>query len=226
MFDYLPYDRVSGQWAGISFDIPSKGNVLTDTEIRNAMTAVHITDTTTADTLTQRLTMTRCIVHNAKGYGVEAYSSNVGLYYCQLTNTLDDCVALFGGKVDIDYCTLAQFYPLSSNRGAALRFSSMDNLRLNCRNTIITGYDDDVVMAVRPDTTNLLRYQFDNCLLRTPAVKDDTISFKNIQWETPQDTIQGKQHFLKIDERNMIYDFHLDSLSTAKGKGCYPIRTQ
>lgn len=226
MFDYLTYDRVSGQWAGISFDIPSKGNVLTDTEIRNAMTAIHITDTTTADTLTQRLTMTRCIIHNAKGYGVEAYSSNVGLYYCQLSNTLDDCVALFGGKVDIDYCTLAQFYPLTANRGAALRFSSMDNLRLNCTNTIVTGYDADVVMAVRPDTTNLLRYRFDNCLLRTPAVKDDTVSFKNIHWETPQDTIQGSQHFIKVDDRNMIYDFHLDSLSTAKGKGCYPFRTQ
>ena len=76
-------------------------------------------------------------------------------------------------------------------------------------------------MALRNDTTLLFRYRFDNCLMRTPAVENDTVSFKNIQWETPKDSIQGKQHFVNIDEDNLIYDFHLDSLSTAHGKGCY-----
>ena len=74
MFDYLPYDGVSGQWEGISFAGSSLGNELIDTEIRNAMNAV-VVDSAAVDTLVQRLTMTRCIVHNAKGHGVIAYSS-------------------------------------------------------------------------------------------------------------------------------------------------------
>jgi len=221
MFDYLPYHRVSGQWRGVNFERSSVGNTLTDTEILNAMTAVRI-DSAAIDTLTQRLTMNRCIVHNAKGFGVAAYSSNIGLYYCQITNTLFDCLAVFGGKAEVDHCTIAQFYPFQADRGAALTFASLyDDLRLNCTNSIFTGYDADEVMALRNDTTLLFRYQFDNCLMRTPAVENDTVSFKNIQWETPKDSIQGKQHFVNIDEDNLIYDFHLDSLSTAKGKGCY-----
>ena len=222
MFDYLPYDRVSGQWQGIVFEEPSTGNVLTDTQIRNAMTAVRL-DSAAIDTTAQRLTMTRCIVHNAKGEGIISVNSYIGLYYCQLTNTYGDCLAVYGGKADIDHCTLAQFYPFAADRGFALVFSGEYDLKLECRNTIVTGYAADEVMLYRSenDSTKVLEYHFSDCLLRTPAVEDDTLSFQRIQWETPEDSIQGKQHFVKIDETNLDYDFHLDSLSTAIGKGCY-----
>jgi hypothetical protein len=63
-------------------------------------------------------------------------------------------------------------------------------------------------------------YHFANCLLRTPAV-DDAERFTNIIWEKPDDEVQGKLHFVKIDEDNLDYDFHLDEKSTAKGMGCY-----
>ena len=222
MFDYLPYDRVSGQWRGIVFEKPSVDNVLTDTEIRNAMTAVRL-DSAALDSAVQRLTMTRCVVHNAKGGGVVSINSNIGLYYCQLTNTYGDCLAIFGGKADIDHCTLGQFYPFAADRGFALVFSDEYDLKLECKNSIVTGYADDEVMLYHNDgdPSTTLEYYFSDCLLRTPAVEDDTLSFKRIQWETPKDSIQGKQHFVKIDEANLYYDFHLDSLSTAIGKGCY-----
>ena len=76
-------------------------------------------------------------------------------------------------------------------------------------------------MGEQSDTAKVFLYKFIDCLLRTPAVENDTINFKRIQWETPKDSIQGKKHFVKIDETNLDYDFHLDSLSTAIGKGCY-----
>jgi hypothetical protein len=222
MFSYLPYDRVSGQWLGLSFDTTSVGNVLKSTEIRNAMTAVLVQsrDTTVFHDAPQ-LTMNRCIVHNAKGDGVVSFGSRVVLSYCQLTNTLGDCLAINGGRADIDHCTLAQFYPLSAQRGAALYFNAAEGLQLECSNSIVTGYNADVVMGEHPDTTYVSQYRFNNCLLRTPEVPGDTVSFKNIHWEKEDDEIQGKKHFRLIDERNMIYDFRLDSLSTAKGKGCY-----
>ena len=236
MFDYLPYDRVSGQWRGLWFAPSSKANTITDSEIRNACDAVVLSDSCMLDTLQQRLTMTRCVVHNSKGYGVLAFNSNVGLYHCQLTNTLGDCVAVYGGKADIDHCTMAQFYPFSANRGAALRFGDICNeiyypwFRISCVHSIVTGYESDVVYLERAEPRQItisepakavFSYFFEDCLLRTPEVDNDTISFRAIQWETPEDSIQGKDHFVNIDEKNLYYDFHLDSLSTAQGKGCY-----
>jgi len=221
MFDYLPYDRVSGQWSGISFKRTSTDNELKYTEIRNATNAI-LVDSAALDSVSWRLRMTHCIVHNAKGYGIEAYNSHIGLYYCQLSNTLGDCLALYGGLAEVDHCTLAQFYPFKAPRGAAIRFTDGNGkLRLQCHYSLITGYEDDVLMGEQQDSASVFQYQFIDCLLRTPEVADDTLSFKRIQWETPKDSIQGKQHFVTIDEKNLIYDFHLDSLSTAHGKGCY-----
>lgn len=227
MFDYLPYDRISGQWEGLIFTSSSHYNSLTDTEIRNAMTAVDLEGTAALDSLQRRLTMTRCVIHNAKGDGIVADNSYVRLDHCQLSNTLGNCLALYGGIAEVDYCTLAQFYPFNvTARGVALVLANAHYdavyplMRIACTNTIVTGYADDQVMVYRNDTTTMA-YSFADCLLRTPAVDNDTVNFKRIQWETPRDSIQGKQHFVTIDERNYIYDFHLDSLSTAKGKGCY-----
>lgn len=221
MFDYLPYDRVSGQWRGLWFATSSTGNTLAETEIRNATTAIWLADSAAMDTTQLRLQMLHCIVHNAKGHGVVSYHSNIELDYCQLTNTMGDCLAVYGGRCLIDHCTLAQFYPFSAERGAALRFVANGDVSITCRNTIVTGYEDDVLMGELPDTTVVYEYLFSNCLLRTPKVEDDTLRFQNIVWETSKDSIQGKKHFVNIDEENLFYDFHLDSLSTAQGKGCY-----
>jgi hypothetical protein len=230
MFSYLPYDRVSGQWRGIDFTRTSKRNTLTDCEIRNAVHGILLSDSAQMDSTLQRLTLTRCVIHNAKGPGLVAWHSNVGVYYCQLSNTLGDCLAIHGGICEVDHTTLAQFYPFSADRGAALRFSDGGTgLRLVFRGSIATGYEEDVVMGERSElsagddsqSAPSFEYLFEDCLLRTPAVADDTVSFKNILWESPKDTIQGKQHFRVIDEENLYYDFHLDSLSTAQGKGCY-----
>ena len=148
-----------------------------------------------------------------------------------MTNTLGDCLAVYGGICELDHCTVAQFYPFSADRGAALRFTDHQCeetfypvMWLLCSNSIVTGYDADVVMgesAEREDEDAEFGYLFENCLLRTPKVEGDTVNFKRILWETPEDSIQGKKHFKMIDEKNLDYDFHLDSLSTAQGMGCY-----
>lgn len=221
MFEYLPYDRVSGLWRGLKFAPSSSGNRLINTEIRNPLTGVVLEDSAIVDSTKQRLIMDHCTIHNAKGYGIVSYHSSLTLSYCQLTNTLGDILLLHGGYCLIDHCTLAQFYPFSADRGAALHFIGDGAMSLTCNYSLLTGYADDVVMAERTDTTAMFSYHFSNCLLRTPAIKDDTLSFQHVLWETASDSIQGKQHFVHIDEENLYYDFHLDSLSIAHGLGCY-----
>ncbi len=227
MFDYLPYDRVSGQWRGVHIYASSFSNELKNTEIRSAEEGI-VCDSAAFDKDRQRLYMEHSVVHNCKGPGLRAFNSLVGLLRCQFSNTLGDCVAFYGGLAVMDRCTLAQFYPFSADRGAALRFSNFYKghpyplYAMQMTGSIVTGYNDDVIMgeALPEDTTTQFSYYFENNLLRTPAT-EDTVRFVNVRWETPKDSIQGKQHFKLVDEENLIYDFRLDSLSTAKGLGCY-----
>ena len=226
MFDYLPYDRVSGQWGkdgGIIFHKSSTGNVLWNTEIRNAGKYGILCDSATFDANTLRLDMFRCVIHNCKGAGLASYHANIRLHYCQLSNTQGDCLAVYGGNADVKKCTIAQFYPFVGGRGAALRFSNILPLYgMSCDSSIVTGYDEDVVMGVSVDSVNTYQYHFSNTLLRTPYEEGvDTLLFEKVIWESPKDSIQGKKHFKLVDEDNLKYDFHLDSLSTAKGLGCY-----
>ena len=83
-----------------------------------------------------------------------------------------------------------------------------------CTNTLVTGYADDVVMGEASDTTVVYDFRFSNCILRTDSVADAD-RFERVLWETPKDSVQGKQHFQVIDEDNLYYDFAIDSISPA-----------
>ena len=219
MFDYLPYDHISGQWKGVHFYASSTGNELVETEIRNACDAV-VMDQAKLDEESYRLMMTHCVVHNSKGVGVRVTNANVLIDHCQLTNANGDCLAVIGGMAEISYCTIAQFYPFDAERGAAIRLVNTDESPLKyfvCEGTIATGYEDDELTGEQ--IGDELNYRFTNCLLRTEAV--DNGHFEDIIWESPTDEIEGKDQFVKIDEENLEYDFHLSEQSTAKGKGCY-----
>ena len=220
MFSYLPYDRICGQWKGIHLYTSSTEHILIDTEIRNPEYGIICDSAAIGDTY--RLRMLRCVVHNCKGVGVELNKAYALLENCQLTNTLGDCLSISGGNAEIQYCTIAQFYPFSANRGAALyltnQYSSLE--RFICEGSIITGYEEDVVMGSQKGDDTAFNYSFKNCLLRTPMV-DDAKHYSDIIWESINDSIQGTKHFVTIDEENLYYDFHLVPKSPAVGLGCY-----
>ena len=219
MFDYLPYDRVSGQWNGVHFHASSTDNELVETVIKNTIEGI-VMDKAELDANNYRLSMTHCVVHNSQGTGVRTVNANVKLDHCQLTNAGGDCLAVIGGMADISYCTIAQFYPFDANRGKALRFANETENPLKhfyCEGTIVTGYADDEVEGEQ--ISDEVDYHFENSLLRTTVEEGER--FEDIIWESPSDEIEGKDHFVKIDEENQDYDFHLNDNSPAKGKGCY-----
>ena len=207
MFDYLPYDRVSGQWKGITVNPHAVGCLLLDSELRNAMDGI-VADTTT-------VVLSGSTVHNCKGSGLWAHDCVVDIQYSTLSNTLKDCLTLLGCQATLDHVTLAQFYPLSANRGFALRFEPSEQVfSLTCSNTLVTGYAEDVIEGEVDENS---KYSFANCLLRT-VVPEDTQFFKDIIWEKKDDDIQGKKHFVLVDEDNLIYDFRLKEESPAYEK--------
>ena len=217
MFDYLPYDRVSGQWQGIHFHKTSYDNIIDFADIHSAYNGI-VCDS--SDVSRMKLLLYNSVVHNCQGDGVNAVHSKLEVVNCQLSNTLGDCLCVLGGNVKVVQCTIAQFYPYDSNRGAAIWFGNTNSLPLyafSCINSLVTGYADDVVMSER-DTTLAYSYYFDHCILRTPAI-GDTVNVRDVIWELPDDTVGvGAKHFKKIDIDLIKYDFRLDSVSTAIGK--------
>ena len=209
MFDYLPYDRVSGQWSGIKV-YPDASCELKDCEIRNPFDGMMCY-------ANSKVTLVNTVIHNCRGYGFHAEDAVVSLSYCQMSNTYGDCLSLQGCQAVVDHCTLAQFYLLSSIRGAAIDFGDTEKpLSLNCTNTLMTGYNEDVLMGMKPSET--VQYVFENCLIRTPKI-DNEETFKNIIWETPEDEFEGTDHFLLVDDKNLIYDFTIKEESPAYAPG-------
>ena len=207
MFTYLPYDRIPGQWDGINIYPTSPSNQIANCEIRNVLNGLMCDST--------EVLLQNTIIHNSNGPGLSARHSNVELSYCQLSNALDDCLSLDGCQALIDHCTLAQFYPFSANRLAAIHFTNTTKpLTLQCTNTLVTGYAEDVLIGEIVNQDVAFDYFFSDCILRTDSVNEPE-HFNNIIWETSKSEVQGKQHFRTIDEENFYYDFTIDSISPA-----------
>lgn len=221
MFNYLPYDNVSGQWKGIHIYESSYGNSIDYADIHSACDGI-VCDSSDVSKL--KLKLYNSIVHNCKGAGLESNNSVVDVENCQITNTYGDCVSIYGGGALFLNCTIAQFYPFDSNRGKALIFSNYKKdhtyplYDFKCYNTIITGYGDDEILGSAKDSTTAYTYYFDHCLLRTPKIEGDTLRLVNNIWEDVKDTVTaGSKNFKKIDTDNLRYDFQLRSVSKAIG---------
>lgn len=225
MFDYLPYDRVSGQWRGIRIHPSSTGNVIYRADIHSAEYGI-VCDSAAYDSLSWRLAMDCVTIHNCKGNGLKTVNSNVSISNSLITNCLGDCVGIYGGSALMVYCTIGQFYPFSADRGVALRFTNYHEDRdyplyvFECYNTLVTGYADDEIMGEPRNKDIDFGYYFSNCILRTPEHPENTSSglFDNVVWERPSDKVQGNGHFRTVDTDNLLYDFHLTEASTTRGK--------
>lgn len=225
MFDYLPYDRVPAQWMGIRFRSSSYNNLLNYTDIHSTNDGI-VCDSSSVENL--KLRLYNSIVHNCQGYGLLSKNSVVDIWNTQITNTLHDVVAIFGGAAMLRHCTIAQFYPFDSERGVALRFNNKFEehtyplYQFDVYNTIVTGYADDVVMGEAGDSTAAFTYYFDHDLLRTEVSADsaNTKLYNGVIWENPKDTtVAGEKNFEKIDADQQYYDFRLSASSKAINAG-------
>lgn len=222
MFDYLPYDRVSGQWSGVRLRDTSYDNVIEYTDLHSSFDGLVVDS---SDVARQTLTLANSTIHNCQGYALHIVNSKAVIENCQLTNSLQNCLKVDGGDVTLNNCTLAQFYPFDSNRAAALSFSALDYplVQFVCRNTLITGYSDDEMMGGKPtgDNANAFNYSFENCVIRTPEVTDDEEAphFVDVVYEANENADSvGMGHFVKVDGDQQYYDFHLAATSVAIGR--------
>ena len=214
MFDYLPYDRTPGQWQGIRLKDASHGNELTYTDLHSAYNGVVVDS---SDVSVQKLLVQNSAIHNCQGDGLNVSYAKVQVYNSQLSNTLGHCLYVWGGDVEVNNCTIAQFYPFDASRRSAIGFMApVENL--NVKNSLVTGYADDEVVWT-PVDDKPLNFAFDHCVLRTEKMTtEDSLKFTNVIYEDVKDTtMYGEKHFVTFDTDNLMYDFHLSGKSAAIG---------
>ena len=215
MFDYLPYDRTPGQWQGVELMPSSHDNVMTYADIHSAYHGVLVDS---SDVSRQKLLMQSSTVHNCQGYGVMIDSAKVQICNSQISNTLLHPLYVHGGDVEVNGCTIAQFYPFDARRATAIGFQApLPNLSV--RNSLVTGYHDDEVVWSEPKEGEVFNFLFDHCVLRTEKMQtDDSLKFTNVIYEDLKDTVKfGEKHFKLFDTDNLKYDFHLRKESAAVG---------
>lgn len=224
MFPYLPYDNTPNRWGGIHFFADSQENELTQCDIHSGDYGIICDSTALSEDTYPLLLINNCVVHNVGGTGLQFTHCRTQVVGTQISNTLGHCIHIEGGAHTFIHCTVAQFYPLSGNRGDALYIANMDGdtyrhiywaYFLNC---VITGYADDVIMGnITESEQEPCDYLFQNCLLRT-VVSVDENRFQNIIYDSPDSLeVSGSDHFVHFDTYAFIYDFTPDSLSAIRG---------
>lgn len=201
IFDYLPYDRLSGQWKGIKFTEKSHDNKIDHADIHGAMDGIILESTHNNQ---KTLAINSSIIHNCKGYGIKSEGGTLELINSQITNHLSGCLFITSGHVIINSCTIAQFYPFEVNRGKALSFDTKgtNEYQVKCKNSVITGYADEEIDANGLKNGHV---KFDNCLLRIGSFKE--MATDNILEDINDTTVYGEKNFRIIDNKNMIFDF-------------------
>lgn len=214
MFDYLPYDRTPGRWQGIHLMASSYGNIIQNADIHSAYTGIMIDS---SDVSREKLQLLNTSVHNSQGDGIHLDYAKMRMENCQLTNALGHCLYACGGDVEVNQCTIAQFYPFDAMRQSAIGMMAPMTL-FYVRNSLVTGYSADEVIWV-PIEGKEMNFLFDHCVLRTEKMQsEDSLKFTNVLYEELSDTVKfGKKHFLSIDEDNLSYDFRLAGNSAAIG---------
>ena len=230
MFDYLPYDRLSAQWGGITLHETSADNLFVHCDIHSGTYGLRAKG---KGIDTHKLEMRNSQIHNVDEDALQLTSCKASFANSLFTNAGGNCVNILGGQMEFLHCTIANFFPWKSERGAAVNIANYveeENamyplLGVHFVNSIVTGSKNDELMSTVVENTDTAdwseyaKYTFTHSLINSwnVAREPDSLHFAHITWEHKDSAAYGSTNFRNIDHDNFIYDFHLDSLSVARG---------
>ena len=235
MLSYLPYDFVNGQWGGITLAPQSHDNVFTYCDIHSSNWGIRASS---SDMSQPTLTLEGTQIHNIDLCALDGTMISGSAVNCLFTNAGEHCVRMLGGRFDFVHCTIANFFMWSvyANQGEAVSISNYDEktvypmLGINFLNCLITGRKEDELTGVvttgseADDLSEYAQYMFSHSLI----LSRDTVApnYVDVTWENPDSTIHGLKNFVPHPEdyqNNFRFDFHLDTLSRARGTGSLDI---
>ena len=222
MFSYLPYDRVPGQWGGVTYTSTSNGNILSHCDIHSAKYGVKVEP---GDTTVMRIAIESSKLYNFEGNALELNMARATVDNSLIANAQGNCVKVVGGDVSFVHCTIANFYVWEQRDVALALHNSYEGVAAPLRralfaNCIISGSRDDEIMGY---LTNLgdtvphcMNYRFENSLINTVAEGDSC--FVDNTFEAKDSASFGKGNFRLVDHDVFDYDFHLSAESFARGR--------
>lgn len=222
MFDYLPYDRIPGQWGGVRIDSTSNGNLFIHCDIHSAEYGILVQR---GDTSVQRLTIESSRIENFDGNALETHMAHVDVTNSLIANSRGNCVKVIGGNVDFRHCTIANFYVWKQRDVALALYNSYEGepAPLNnafFANCIITGSRSDELMGYFSDwddtIPNSVNYLFESSLINT-VEDEDNPNFINVVYDRKENSCYAKDNFRLVDNEEFRYDFHLSDSSAACG---------
>lgn len=220
MFDYLLYDNTPSRWEGIIIHRGSYGNELFHCDLHSSCFGIICEDTQELmpDETKPSVTIDCSFLHNIGGDGLQFNNCVSKVTNTQISNTLGHTVNLNGGSHTFIYCTVAQFYPFTANRGNALNLVSCAEgeeygllRKAHFINSVITGYGEDVIMGENIPSDGSCNYLFHHCFLNTPVV-DDIEHFVGCIFDRDKESedeekLVRDENFTLFDTENFIYDF-------------------
>lgn len=229
MFSYLPYDRISAQWGGITLHESSTDNVFVHCDIHSGTYGLRAKGD---DLSTYKLVMQNSQIHNVDEDALQLTLCAASFSNSLFTNAGGHCVNLLGGRMTFLHCTMANFYPWRAERGVAVNISNYNQeeetiyplLGVHFINSLITGSKDDELMGTvlektdSADYSEYAQFAFVHSVINSKgeAREPDSLHFAHIVWEHKDSTAYAQSNFRTIDHGNRFYDFHLDSLSVAR----------
>lgn len=221
MFPYLPYDRIPGQWDGITFAPTSNGNSLKHCDIHSANYGIRVER---GDTSLQRISIESSKVCNFHGNALELVQAKAVACNSLFANAQGNCVKVVGGDVSFIHCTIANFY-VWRQRDVALALHNSINgepAPLNgafFANCVIAGTKEDEIMgyltSFGDSIPNASNYCFENSFVNT--IDEGNENFYGVVYDSLNVAPFGKDHFRCIDNDNFLYDFHLTVEAKARG---------
>lgn len=233
MFTYLPYDRLSAQWGGITLHESSTNNLFTHCDIHSGTYGLRARGN---DTDERKIEMHNSQIHNVDEDALELTLCKAFFTNCLFTNAGKHCVNILGGEMDFVHCTMANFYPWKNREGVAVHIANnlaeeantaYPLLGVNFVNCIVTGSKSDelttsiIEKSDSEDWSGYTQFSFKHSLINSwkSAIEPSEQHFSNIVWENKDNAAYGQGNFRTVDHDNFIYDFHLDALSVARGMG-------
>jgi hypothetical protein len=224
----ISYDSIPGQWGGIRFGVDSYNSEMEYVYIRNGIFGMNFEPATLFQ---PKLKMKNVIITNFKGTLIRAVNCYIEAENCELSNSKGLLLDLAGGQYRFTHCTIANYYYSnletgwgnSDNETVYLSSSYYNKetdapeyypIEADFYNTIIWGIKNFSTSKIKVENESKasLSYSFRNCLLNIDS---------NLISTATDCLINADPRFTAIGDKNLFYDFRLDSLSPARNKA-YP----
>ncbi len=212
------YRDLPGQWDGIYLEKGSQSNEINYAIIKNGNFGISV-DSAVNPFYPPMLSVKNTIIQNMIGNDIYAYATNIYSENCVLGDCGSAALALdFGGSYDFRQLTIGNYWSSSVRFDSALSLSnySFDNKGTKIFNPLTKAYFGNIILygaqddelSFRRDASTAFNFKFENCLLKTHKNTSDPALYPNC-------IVNKDPGFLNV----LTYDYQIDSISAAKGKG-------